>query len=184
MLKMLHRLVGEDNDLQWQPGENLPPVKVDPAQIDQLLANLCVNSRDAISGVGKITIETSVASFDETSCATPLNSLPGEYVLLALSDDGKGMDQATLSHIFEPFFTTKEQGKGTGLGLASVFGMVKQYNGFINVYSEPDQGTTFKIYLPRDTINRREGQKGQRFCRPNVARKPSSWSRTNWQSSK
>ncbi|MEE4136135.1 MAG: PAS domain S-box protein, partial [Desulforhopalus sp.] len=149
MLKMLHRLVGEDINLQWQPGENLPPVKVDPAQIDQLLANLCVNSRDAISGVGKITIETSVASFDETSCATHLNCLPGEYVLLAVSDDGKGMDQATLSHIFEPFFTTKEQGKGTGLGLASVFGMVKQNRGFINVYSEPDQGTTFKIYLPR-----------------------------------
>ncbi|MEE4135708.1 MAG: ATP-binding protein, partial [Desulforhopalus sp.] len=149
MLKMLHRLVGEDIDLQWQPGKNLPPVKVDPAQIDQLLANLCVNSRDAISGVGKITIETSVASFDETSCATRLNYLPGEYVLLAVSDNGNGMDQATLSHIFEPFFTTKEQGKGTGLGLATVYGIVKQNNGFINVYSEVGRGTTVKIYLPK-----------------------------------
>jgi PAS domain S-box-containing protein len=148
MLKMLHRLVGEDINLLWQPGKNLPPVKVDPMQIDQLLANLCVNARDAIAGIGKITIETSAATFDESSCATRFNCLPGEYILLAVSDDGCGMDKETLSHIFEPFFTTKEQGKGTGLGLASVFGMVKQNGGFINVYSEPDQGTTFTIYLP------------------------------------
>jgi two-component system, cell cycle sensor histidine kinase and response regulator CckA len=148
MLKMLRQLIGEEIDLLWQPGKNLQPVKVDPAQIDQLLANLCVNARDAIVGVGKITIETDTKIFDEDYCTSHLGSLPGEYVLLEVSDDGCGMDKKTLSQIFEPFFTTKEQGKGTGLGLASVFGMVKQNNGFINVYSEPGQGTTFKIYLP------------------------------------
>ncbi len=148
MLKMLRRLIGEDIDLLWRPGANLPRVKVDPAQIDQLLANLCVNARDAINGVGKITIETDTKTLDEANCADHLGSLPGEYLLLEVSDDGSGMDQETLSHIFEPFFTTKEQGKGTGLGLASVFGMVKQNNGFIDVESEPGQGTTFKIYMP------------------------------------
>jgi PAS domain S-box-containing protein len=148
MLNMLRRLIGEDIDLLWQPGKNLPSVKVDPAQIDQLLANLCVNARDAIKGVGKITIETASAIFDEAYCAAHHGFLPGEYTLLAVSDDGCGMDKKTLNQIFEPFFTTKEQGKGTGLGLASVFGMVKQNKGFINVYIEPGQGTTFKIYLP------------------------------------
>jgi two-component system, cell cycle sensor histidine kinase and response regulator CckA len=148
MLNMLRRLIGEDIDLLWQPGENLPPVKVDPSQIDQLLANLCVNARDAIAGQGKITIETGAKTFDQAYCADHLGFLPGEYLLLEVSDDGCGMDKKILSQIFEPFFTTKEQGKGTGLGLASVFGMVKQNNGFINVYSEPGQGTTFKIYLP------------------------------------
>jgi two-component system, cell cycle sensor histidine kinase and response regulator CckA len=148
MLNMLRRLIGEDIDLLWQPGENLPPLKVDPSQIDQLLANLCVNARDAIAGQGKITIETGAKTFDQAYCADHLGFLPGEYLLLEVSDDGCGMDKKILSQIFEPFFTTKEQGKGTGLGLASVYGMVKQNNGFINVYSEPGQGTTFKIYLP------------------------------------
>jgi len=148
MLNMLRRLIGEDIDLLWQPGMNLRPVKVDPSQIDQLLANLCVNARDAVAGVGKITIETDAKTFDETYCADHLGFLPGQYVMLEVSDDGCGMDKKTLNQIFEPFFTTKEQGQGTGLGLASVFGMVKQNNGFINVYSEPGQGTTFKIYLP------------------------------------
>jgi PAS domain S-box-containing protein len=148
MLAMLHRLIGEDIQLFWQPGRNLQPIKADPSQIDQLLANLCVNARDAIAGVGRITIETDAKTFDQAYCADHPGFLPGEYLLLEVSDDGSGMDQKTLSHIFEPFFTTKEQGRGTGLGLASVFGMVKQNNGFINVYSEPGQGTTFKIYLP------------------------------------
>jgi PAS domain S-box-containing protein len=152
MLKMLRRLIGEDIDLLWQPGRNLKPVKVDPSQIDQLLANLCVNARDAIAGVGKVTIETEAKTLDEAYCADHLGFLPGEYVLLEVSDNGCGMDPKTLTQIFEPFFTTKEQGKGTGLGLASVFGMVKQNNGFINVYSEPGQGTTFKIYLPAYTV--------------------------------
>ena len=148
MLNMLRRLIGENIDLLWQPGQSLKPVKVDPSQIDQLLANLCVNARDAITGEGKITIETAMVVFTENYCTEHHGYLPGEYIRLAVSDDGCGMDQGTLNHIFEPFFTTKEQGKGTGLGLASVFGMVKQNNGFINVYSEPGQGTTFKIFLP------------------------------------
>jgi PAS domain S-box-containing protein len=148
MLNMLRRLIGEDIDLLWCPGEDLPQVKVDPAQIDQLLANLCVNARDAIAGQGKITIETGIKTFDKAYCADHLGFIPGKYLVLEVSDDGCGMDKKVLNQIFEPFFTTKEQGKGTGLGLASVFGMVKQNNGFINVYSEPGQGTTFKIYLP------------------------------------
>ena len=146
-LKMLRRLIGEDIDLIWLPGRHLCPVKMDPTQIDQILANLCVNARDAIKDVGKITIETSNTVFDAEYCARNAGFLPGEYVLLAVSDNGCGMDRETINHLFEPFFTTKEQGQGTGLGLASVYGAVKQNKGFINVYSEPDQGTTFKIYL-------------------------------------
>jgi signal transduction histidine kinase/CheY-like chemotaxis protein len=149
MLKMLRRLIGEDIDLLWKPGRNLGPVKVDPSQIDQLLANLCVNARDAIKDIGKITIETGAVTFDEAYCADHPGFSPGEYVLLAVSDNGCGMDPETIGHLFEPFFTTKELGKGTGLGLASVYGMVKQNHGFINVYSEPGQGTIFNIFLPR-----------------------------------
>ncbi len=148
MLKMLRRLIGENIDLAWQPGKNLTPVKVDPSQIDQILANLCVNARDAITGAGKLTIETGNVSFDEQYCAIHAGFTPGDYVMLAVSDDGCGMDRETVENIFEPFFTTKGVGKGTGLGLSTVYGIVKQNDGFINVYSEPDQGTTFKIYLP------------------------------------
>ena len=149
MLKMLRRLIGEDIDLVWMPAAGLWPVKIDPSQIDQLLANLCVNARDAIAGVGKITIETENTAFDEAYCAVHPGFTCGEYVMLAMSDDGCGMNKEVLDHLFEPFFTTKEVGKGTGLGLATVYGIVKQNEGFINVYSEPDKGTTFKIYLPR-----------------------------------
>jgi PAS domain S-box-containing protein len=149
MLKMLQRLIGEDIDLAWLPGTSVWPVKVDPAQIDQVLANLCVNARDAIAGVGKVTIETENVSFDEAYCAEHPGFVPGDFVLLAVSDDGCGMDQETRGKIFEPFFTTKGVSQGTGLGLATVYGIVKQNNGFINVYSEPGKGTTFKIYLSR-----------------------------------
>ncbi len=149
MLTMLRRLIGEDIDLVWLPGANLGPVFIDPSQVDQILVNLCVNARDAIAGVGKITIETGNVSFDEACCAGHGGFVPGEFVLLAVSDDGCGMDAETQSHLFEPFFTTKGLGRGTGLGLATVYGAVRQNNGFINVYSEPGQGTTFKIYLPR-----------------------------------
>jgi CheY-like chemotaxis protein len=145
---MLQRLIGEDIDLAWRPGENVRPVKMDPSQIDQILANLCVNARDAIADVGKITIETGSAEFDAAYCNDHVGFLPGEYVLLAVSDDGCGIKPEMLDNIFEPFFTTKESGKGTGLGLAMIYGVVKQNNGFINVYSEPGQGTTFRIYLP------------------------------------
>jgi CheY-like chemotaxis protein len=148
MLKMLGRLIGEDVDLLWNPGRRLGPVKMDPTQIDQVLANLVVNARDAIAGQGKITIETGFAEFGADYCATHVGFVQGAYVMLAVSDDGTGMDRETQSHIFEPFFTTKPIGRGTGLGLATVYGIVKQNNGFINVYSEPGQGTTIRIYLP------------------------------------
>ncbi|MBR9980094.1 MAG: response regulator, partial [Desulfatitalea sp.] len=138
-----------DIDLAWRPEQGLYPVKMDPAQIDQILANLCVNARDAIAGVGKITIETHMVTFDAAYCADHADFVPGDFVLLAVSDDGCGMDKETLENIFEPFFTTKDVHLGTGLGLATVFGIVKQNNGFINVYSEPGQGSTFRIYLAR-----------------------------------
>jgi two-component system, cell cycle sensor histidine kinase and response regulator CckA len=149
MLKMLERLIGEDIELVWRPGSELWPVKMDPSQIDQLLANLCINARDAVTGVGKITIETGNMVFDDISCSNYLDCIPGEYVMLAVSDNGSGMDKDTLDHIFEPFFTTKGIGQGTGLGLATVYGIVKQNEGFINVSSEPGKGATFKIYLQR-----------------------------------
>ena len=148
MLNMLRKLIGEDIDLLWMPAANLWPVKMDPAQVDQILANLAVNARDSISGVGKVTIETGKAEFNETYCAQHAGFVPGHYAMLAVSDNGCGMDKDTLEKIFEPFFTTKEIGKGTGMGLATVYGIIKQNNGFINVYSEPGKGTTFKIYLP------------------------------------
>jgi PAS domain S-box-containing protein len=149
MLMMLKRLIGEDIHLAWIPGKELWPVKVDPTQLDQIIANLCINSCDAISGVGKITIETTNIVFDRDYCSHHADFAPGNFVMLAVSDDGCGMDKETLDKIFDPFFTTKEFGKGTGLGLAIVYGIVKQNNGFINVYTEPGQGTTLKIYLPR-----------------------------------
>ncbi len=149
MLKMLRRLIGEDIDLAWLPKADLWKVSMDPSQIDQILANLCVNARDAISGVGKVTIETGKVSFDEAYCSVHAGFVPGEFVLLAVSDSGCGMDKETLANIFEPFFTTKGIEQGTGLGLATVYGIVKQNNGFINVYSEPGKGTSIKIYLPR-----------------------------------
>jgi PAS domain S-box-containing protein len=151
MLKMLRRLIGENIDLLWMPGKNLWPVKVDPAQIDQILANLCVNARDAIIGTGKITIETRNAQLDEAYCLVHEEIIPGDYVMLAVTDNGCGMNKGTLDKLFEPFFTTKEVGKGTGLGLAMVYGIVKQNNGFIHAYSQPGKGTTFKIHLPRYT---------------------------------
>ncbi|MEJ2039772.1 MAG: ATP-binding protein [Desulfosarcinaceae bacterium] len=149
MLKILRKLIGEDIDLAWHPGKVPGPVLMDPSQLDQILANLCINARDAIANVGRITIETGKASIDADYCSEHTGFIPGEFVLLAVSDDGYGMDSETVDHIFEPFFTTKGVGKGTGLGLSTVYGIVKQNNGFINVYSEPGQGTTFNIYLPR-----------------------------------
>ena len=149
-LKMLQRLIGENIQLTWKPEANLWPVKMDPSQIDQILANLCVNARDAIAGVGKITIETGNSVIEKTYCAVHAEFVPGEHVMLAVSDDGCGIDKDTFTHIFEPFFTTKELNKGTGLGLSIVYGIVKQNHGFIYAYSEPGRGATFKIYLPRN----------------------------------
>jgi PAS domain S-box-containing protein len=147
MLKMLHRLIGENISLSWQPGGDLWRIKADPSQIDQILANLCINAKDA--GGGRITIETGNSAIDEAYCVQHPEALTGDYVRLSVSDNGHGMDHATLERIFEPFFTTKDVGKGTGLGLSTVFGIVKQNNGVINVYSEPGLGTTVTIYLPR-----------------------------------
>ncbi len=149
MLKMLRRLIGEDLDMAWKPGSNLWPVRLDPSQVDQVLVNLCVNARDAIGSVGKITIETDNVVLDAEYCRRHAEAVPGDYVLLVVSDNGSGMEAETMNHIFEPFFTTKEVSEGTGLGLATVHGIVKQNNGNIKVYSEPDIGTTFRIYLPR-----------------------------------
>ncbi len=149
MLKMLKRLIGEDIDLLWYPKQHLWSVKIDPSQIDQILANLCVNARDAIKDVGKITIETDNILLDRDYCRQHKGFRPGEFVLINVSDNGCGMDKETLNKLFEPFFTTKRIGEGTGLGLATVYGIIKQNNGFINVYSEPGQGTTFKLYIPR-----------------------------------
>jgi PAS domain S-box-containing protein len=148
-LQMLRRMMGENIELAWIPGAGLWPVKVDPVQVDQLLANLCVNARDAIVDVGKVTIETANVVLDEEYCRRRPGHVPGDFVRLAVSDSGAGMDKETQAHLFEPFFTTKEVGKGTGLGLATVYGIVKQNEGFIDVYSELGEGTTFKIYLPR-----------------------------------
>ncbi len=149
MLSMLRRLIGENIHLVWCPDPEPWSTKIDPAQVHQLLANLCVNARDAITHVGQLVIETGKTVFDDTYCSTHDGFRPGEYVLLAVSDNGSGMTKDTLLRIFEPFYTTKGTGKGTGLGLATVYGAVKQNNGFINVYSELGKGTTFKIYLPR-----------------------------------
>ena len=149
MLKLLRPLIGEDIQFVWSPGSELWQVKVDPSQIDRILTNLCVNARAAIAGVGKITVATENSTIDEQNTILPMAAIPGEYVVISVSDSGCGMDKSTLAKIFEPFFTTKNIGKGTGLGLATVFGAVKQNNGFIDVCSEPGQGSTFKIYFPR-----------------------------------
>jgi two-component system cell cycle sensor histidine kinase/response regulator CckA len=154
MLSILSRLIGEKINLVWKTGGTSWHVKMDPTQISQMLVNLAVNARDAISGIGTVTIETGSVNIDKLYSATHRGLVPGEYVLLTVSDNGRGMGKETLTRIFEPFFTTKPQGKGTGLGLATVYGIVKQNKGFIYVYSEPEKGTTFKIYLPRSEPDR------------------------------
>jgi signal transduction histidine kinase/CheY-like chemotaxis protein len=147
--KMLGRLLGEDIDILSVPEKEIWNIMADPGQIHQIVANLCINARDAMPQGGKLTIETANVTFDDNYCKGHAGFVPGRFVMLAISDNGIGMDKEILAHIFEPFFTTKEEGKGTGLGLASVYGAVKHNNGFINVYSEPGQGTTFKLYFPQ-----------------------------------
>lgn len=149
LFKMIGRLVGEDIEIIFLPDTEIWPVKIDPSQIDQIMANLCINARDAIEDVGKVTIETCNTSFDEAYCNTHMGFIPGDYVLLSVSDDGRGIPPENMNKVFDPFFTTKKIGKGTGLGLSTVYGIVKQNEGFINLYSEPGVGTVFKIYLPR-----------------------------------
>jgi PAS domain S-box-containing protein len=148
MLKMLRRLIGEDIDLVWMPEADRPKVMIDPSQLDQILTNLCVNSRDAISESGKITIRTSNVDITEKDCAGFSDAFPGDFVLLSISDDGCGMTADVLPHLFEPFFTTKEVGQGTGLGLATIYGIIRQNEGFIRTISEPGKGSEFQIYLP------------------------------------
>src|ERR1700676_885703 len=148
---LLRKVIGEDIDVRIVPAADLRVAVVDPVQIDQVLMNLCLNARDAMPKGGRLIIETHNIEFDQEYCRLHTYVQPGSYVLLTVSDTGMGMDAATIEHIFEPFFTTKEVGKGTGLGLATVFGVVKQHGGFINVYSEPGKGTTFRVYLPSDS---------------------------------
>ena len=147
--KTLSRLIGEDIILRFNPGDDLWMVKIDPSQFSQILMNLAINARDAMVRGGNLDITTVNTHLDELYFKKYLDSKSGDYVQLTVSDNGDGMDRATLQHIFEPFFTTKEVGKGTGLGLATVYGVVKQNHGFIDVYSEPGHGTAFKLFFPR-----------------------------------
>ncbi len=148
MEQMLKRLLGEDIDLQKSLNTKFALVKADQSQIEQIIMNLVVNARDAMPDGGKLIIETSKTELDEDYCQKWIDIQPSKYIVLTISDNGCGMDKDTQAHIFEPFFTTKEFGKGTGLGLSTVYGIVKQNNGYIHVYSEPDKGTTLKIYFP------------------------------------
>lgn len=155
MLKMLRRLIGENISLTWLPWADSPfKVKIDPTHLDQILVNLCVNARDAIANVGRITIQTSPIQFDEDSCMAYIDCNPGEYVMISVSDTGCGMNKEIAQHVFEPFFTTKGVGKGTGLGLSTVYGIVRQSGGFISLYSEEKVGSTFNIYLPLQEVEK------------------------------
>jgi signal transduction histidine kinase/CheY-like chemotaxis protein len=149
MGKMLPRLIGEHIEYSFVPDPDLATVTADPGQIEQVILNLAVNSRDAMPRGGKLAVRTANVTINEAKAVLRPPMVPGRFVLLSVSDTGHGMDQATKAHIFEPFFTTKEPGKGTGLGLATVYGVVKQSGGFIWVDSIPGEGTTFEIYLPR-----------------------------------
>ena len=163
------RLIGEDIDLVFVPGEGLWRVVFDPTQVEQMLVNLIVNARDAMPEGGRITIQSENVEIDEAYCREHVEVKPGDYVVLSVSDEGVGMEEETLLHIFEPFFSTKEVGKGTGLGLATVYGVITQNGGFINVWSQPGRGSTFRLFIPR--------MRGQPVVPPAVADVPSAGGR-------
>lgn len=148
-ITLLRRLITEDIALNLAPADDLWKILIDPDQLRQVLTNLCVNARDAISGNGRIDIAVKNVSFDKNYATTYPDYLPGDYVCLSVSDNGKGMDETTKKHIFEPFYTTKDTHRGTGLGLSTVYGIIKQNNGFISIYSEPGEGTVFRVHFPR-----------------------------------
>ncbi|TWI68592.1 PAS domain S-box-containing protein [Desulfobotulus alkaliphilus] len=159
MLNMLGRLLGENIDVNWQPGKNIWALHMDPSQLDQIIINLCVNARDAIGRKnGRITIETRNTSLKYPSETAESDIFPGDYVSISIADNGCGMDRETMAQIFEPFFTTKKEGEGTGLGLATVYGIVRQNKGIIRVYSEQDMGTAFTVFLPRYTSQQAEAE--------------------------
>ncbi len=161
MLKMLDRLIGENIEVLWRPGANIWPVWIDPSQIDQIVANLCTNSRDAIAEAGRIVIATENVGLSNSFCTGHEGCTAGEFVLLSVADNGCGMDEDVIDMLFEPFYTTKEMGRGSGLGLSTVYGIVRQNNGFIKVDSKVGKGTTIRVYLPRyvEAGDRREGLK-------------------------
>ena len=161
-LKLLRRLIGEGIELIWEPSTDDAWVCIDPSQLDQILTNLCINARDALDGAGLISLETHLAPLDATFCASHPGTLPGDYVELRVSDNGCGIDEENLKHLFEPFFTTKETGKGTGLGLATVYGIARQNQGAVLVNSQLGHGSIFQVFLPRHTPTERVASTNER----------------------
>lgn len=151
-LNLLEKVLGSNIEIRANLASDLSVIRADPVQMEQVVMNLCINARDAMPSGGSLIIDTSDITVDERFCAMQPLAHPGTYALLAVTDSGIGMDAATLDRIFEPFFTTKEVGKGTGLGLATIYGIVRQHNGFVQVYSEPGLGSTFRVYLPAANV--------------------------------